>query len=70
MKNGVDINEGDITKMTPLHYAVISMSLPVVKLLISGGADINLKNFDNVSPLDFAFKLNLTNISSYLKNEP
>lgn len=56
--------------MTPLHYAVISMSLPVVKVLVSGGADINLKNFDNISALDFAFKLNLTAIVSYLKNEP
>lgn len=55
--------------MTPLHYAVISMSLPVVKILVDNGADCNLKNEDGNTPLDIAIKLNLTAITKYLRRE-
>lgn len=55
--------------MTPLHYAVISMNLPLVKLLVERGADATIKNLDGNSPLDLAMKLKLPTIAAYLKKE-
>ena len=39
---------------TPLHKAVAIGSLPIIKYLVSNGADYNLVDENNLSPLDYA----------------
>ena len=43
-KMGAEINELDSVGQTPLHYAVCHpYALPIVKVLVEKGADLNLK---------------------------
>ncbi|MDC0300284.1 ankyrin repeat domain-containing protein [Verrucomicrobia bacterium] len=44
IQNGVDINAGDLSRMTPLHHAVSCGSVEMVNLLLDSGADVNLKD--------------------------
>ncbi|GFR92099.1 ankyrin repeat protein, partial [Elysia marginata] len=37
---------------TPLHYAIRGKHLKVVEWLLYAGADVNIKNKDEESPLD------------------
>ena len=48
------INHVDIHKRTALHWAVIRDDAEKTKLLLAFGADPNMKDFLNQTPLDFA----------------
>ena len=52
--------------MAPLHLAVTSGNLEIVKLLVSAGANINLHNKKINSPLFYALKQNNTEIAERL----
>ena len=52
---------------TPLHYAVQGGSKEVAELLIAKCADVNAKNFQSKSPLDFAVKYKRTEIADLLR---
>jgi ankyrin repeat protein len=48
------VNIGGEMEATPLHYAVFSGSIQIVKYLINNGADYNLVDEKNLSPVDYA----------------
>ena len=54
---GADVNRQDrYNKDTPLQFAAQYNKTESVRLLLDNGADINLKNDDNKTPLDVARK--------------
>lgn len=48
---GVPVNAQDIYGMTPLHYAMRSRNADAAIILLNAGADPNIPNVDNVTPL-------------------
>ena len=56
-----------IDKTTALHYAVFGGQKEVAEILIANGADVNAKNFQSKSPLDFAVKYKQTDIADLLR---
>lgn len=68
LEHGADPNYQEIYMRTPLHYAVTSGSLRMVKLLIEHGADPNLYDIVGNTPADFALKLKHSNIYAYLSS--
>ena len=52
-----DVNrQARYTKNTPLHWAARNNNTEVTRMLIDKGADVNLQNYDNKTPLDVADK--------------
>ena len=49
-----DINAQDEYDNTALHHAVSSINIPMVKLLLTHGADSDIKNRQGLSPRDLA----------------
>ncbi|XP_044726875.1 uncharacterized protein LOC123290678 [Chrysoperla carnea] len=66
IKVGVDVNFKDRDGNTPLHWAVESGDLKVVKLLLSNGA-INIENKKNETPIDLVKLLNRQDILKILE---
>lgn len=67
LENGAKVN---VTCMnsTPLHQAVATKDLDIVKMLVEYGANINaLTKDDEKTPLDYAMLGNVPHIASYLK---
>ena len=56
-----------IDKTTALHYAVFGGQKKVAEILIANGADVNAKNFQSKSPLDFAVKYKRTELADLLR---
>ena len=52
---GVDVNEKDVKKRTPLHIAMIFASDPLCELLLKYGADIHAKDSYMDDPIQLAF---------------
>lgn len=61
-------NITDPNKVTALHYAVQFMRSDFIKLLVSYGADISLKDNKGLSPWDYAIQQNDESILKLLKN--
>lgn len=53
---GISLNEGDYDMRTPLHVAVSSGHIDVIKYLLSIGVDINCKDRWGSTPLNDAKK--------------
>ena len=52
---GTDVNaKNDRSTWTPLYYAVLKGRKEIAELLITEGADVNAKNQDGETPLDYA----------------
>ena len=47
----VDVNTPDDTGRTPLYNAIADGDLQVIKLLVTSGADINIRDYDGFTPL-------------------
>ena len=56
VKEGVDLNAGDVVENTALHRAVASCNHEVVDMLISQGANVHAKNCFGLAPLHVAAK--------------
>ena len=60
LESGIDINQVDKYGSIPLIYAITVLKLPteeaipIYNLLIDSGSDINLKNFQGKSAVDYA----------------
>lgn len=54
MNRGLDINEGDYDKRTPLHLAVSAGHIDIIKHLIENGANINCRDRWGATPLNDA----------------
>jgi len=52
---GTSVNEKNLNNKnnTPLHAAIAENKLDIIKLLIQRGANVNLKNDEENTPLDF-----------------
>ena len=65
---GTDVNQKcDQMRWTPLHYAVFGGQKDVAEILIANGADVNAKNFQSKSPLDFAVKYKQPELADLLR---
>lgn len=63
-KKGVDINLGNLSGVTPLHFAVsYSKNIEIFKLLISRGADVNAKDLQGVPVLHYAASSTLKDLA-------
>ena len=57
-----DLNARDsMTSFTPLHWTVFHNNVDIFRLLVNAGANINKKNNQGQTALDYAFSLNLHN---------
>lgn len=54
MKNGIDVNQQNITGATMLDFAIISGNIDIVKLALKYGADLSLKNNKGETVFDCA----------------
>lgn len=67
IKAGLDVNQADVdSKNTLLHAVAVNGSEDVAKILLKHGANPNLQNIDNYSPLHFAVSNNNTSIAKVL----
>ena len=60
------VNEGDPRGWFPLHNVGSGCHKEIAELLISTGADVNVKKDDGRTPLDFAIKFKNTEIADLL----
>nr|WP_315178326.1 ankyrin repeat domain-containing protein [uncultured Cardiobacterium sp.] len=51
IRHGLDVNAQDRYGMTPLHYAMRSKNVAAATALLEAGADPNIPNIENVTPL-------------------
>lgn len=61
-----DIDIEDDTKATPLILATLKGSLPCVKLLVEKGANVNAKNWQGHSSIQYACSKGYKDIVEYL----
>ncbi|TXG39332.1 ankyrin repeat domain-containing protein [Seonamhaeicola maritimus] len=61
-------NISDIKGTTALHYATMFQNLEIIKLLVTAGADVNLKNNVGKTPMDFGLASNNNDLINILKN--
>ena len=67
LSNDEDINQKEeIMENTPLHFASFYNCLPIVKLLVSKGANLNLINKNGLTPLMWAIEKGHTAIAKFL----
>lgn len=68
VNNGDDINAIDSEGETPLHYAVKSNNLKMVKYLLDCGADINLIDIRGMTPYTLAIKNKTEEMVALIEN--
>ena len=64
---GADVNAGDDSQYTPLHYAANMGKASVCTTLLALGADPAAKNWEGDTALDFARKRNITECVAVLE---
>ena len=66
--SGADVNaKDDAFRATPLNWAAFGGHKEIVELLISEGADMNVKCSNQNTPLDVAIKYKRTEIADLLR---
>lgn len=69
--SGADVNIMNDSGFTPLHWAVMSKNIDLVKLLVSRGANVNANAADSdkppITPLVMAAGSERKQIATYLK---
>ena len=65
---GTDVNaQASISGRTPLHYAAWKGHKEIAELLIAKGADVNVKDEDGDTPLDYAITFKRTELADLLR---
>lgn len=59
VKYGADVNLPDITKSTPIYYAIVSLNKEIIGSLIKNGANVVLEELDHVSNNPYFHFVNL-----------
>ena len=68
LASGADVNAKDVAfRATPLNWAAFGGHKEIVELLISEGADMNVKCSNQNTPLDVAIKYKRTEIADLLR---
>lgn len=49
-----DVNLKDVSGLTPLHYAVLSNSPEIIKILLQNGADSSIRDNNRMTPLQYS----------------
>jgi len=65
----VCINQKDVNKDTPLHVAVRSGCLEIVKMLLEARAEFEVKNLDGVEPVQIARDANMAEVLALLEDK-
>ena len=67
---GANVNEVDKYKYTPLHKAIMAQETNVITLLVRNGADLTVKDFEGLTPMDWAKKVDTSgNLESLILAE-
>ena len=70
IENGANLNYSDDNYLsTPLHFAAQYNRFEILKLLVTAGADITVKNKDGQSPFDIALLFEHRKIVKFLKEK-
>lgn len=69
LKEGVDVTEVDYDRRTALHVAASEGNAEACKLLLEAGADINAKNFADMTAVDIALEKKHIDCVNYLYNQ-
>jgi len=64
----INLDQQDINGNTAIHYSVLDRNTDFTNILALKGANINLKNNDNKSPLDIAYDMKNTILINTLKH--
>lgn len=70
LDKGADLHRPDFHDFTVLHYAAMWGWLPVVKLLVARGADVNGVTITGRTPLMYAIELQHKYVVKYLAEHP
>lgn len=62
IENGAELNGRQAGGQTPLHHAVARGSVDIVRTLVASGADPFLKDDNDLSPMDLARGLNVSEV--------
>jgi len=65
---GADVNARTIYNITALHHASLNGNLECIRLLVSKGADVNIKNSKGKTPADWANEAVASQILDILKH--
>jgi ankyrin len=68
IERGLDINKTTRSGDTALHIAVQCKNIEAIKALLEKGADYNIKNVNNITPLELATKSDNKRIDERIKN--
>lgn len=67
IESGADVNFITKSGDTPLHKSVLTKNSTITKLLIKNHADPNIKNSNNKTAFDIAFRINSHKMTDILK---
>lgn len=59
----------DPVETTPMHEAVKVSNLPIIRMLVDAGADVNQKAKNGTTPLDAALRINNAPVIRFLKSQ-
>ncbi len=68
LDNGADPNQKAWAGNTPLHFAAVAGKTEHCNILLNAGVDINTKNNEGLTALDYAINLNNINVERLLKS--
>ena len=64
----IDINSKGNKGNTPLHFAVLADSWSICQILLDAGADLSIKNENDLAPIDLALNVHKQTLSQQLLN--
>ncbi|MGK7928723.1 MAG: ankyrin repeat domain-containing protein, partial [Spirulina sp.] len=67
LEAGAEVNAFSRDRGTPLHWAVATNQLPLVELFLLWDADVNVKNSEGLTPLEFAKEYGREEIANVLQ---
>ena len=66
LKHGADVNHEDYEGFRPINSAILSTSIPAIKLLLKRGGDISLQNDNGLNALHWAVQCHYEKVAGSL----